>query len=288
MAFEVPEMITEDRFRYISFNWLGFCPLQDQKLCAIHRDKGEELLPMICRLYPRSFKNINGVNFVSCSGSCEAVIEMLFDNDAMKVVSGELDAEIETIHNIPEDSIRQLSHFQQIIQDRSTTLAVSLYDICSIVNEEEFIKDFFAGDDALQNALTVLHKLYKSNAQLEDIAGPIIDRYTDDPSLYKTDIKEFENDYPEWMTFFERVINNSMMYECFPFVDSRFDKTLSYKGLCVSYGLMRVICAGNHHFHKDKDSLIDAISALYHLIDHTSFYYNVNVLTDNAAVMIKL
>jgi hypothetical protein len=49
-----------------------------------------------------------------------------------------------------------------------------------------------------------------------------------------------------------------------------------------------VLCAGNHHFNKSSESLVDAVCNLYHLIDHTSFYYNVNVLIDNAAVMIKL
>ena len=88
------------------------------------------------------------------------------------------------------------------------------------------------------------------------------------------------------MSFY--VINNSMMYECFPIVDPRFDDTLSFKGLCVCYGLLRIVTAGNHVFHNTKDGLTDAVSALFHLVDHTSFYYNINIMTDNAAVMLKL
>lgn len=288
MAFVEPDFSTEERYRYISFNWLGECPLQDQKLCTIHRDKGEDFLPRICRLYPRSFKSINGQNYVSCSGSCEAVIERLLDSDQMYMVAGKLDAHPEVIINIPEDSLKQISLFQRLLKDRSTTLAESLYEICMIINEKEFTEDYYSDADAFQNALTVLKRLYNSNHVLEEIAAPIIERYTEDPSLYDSDMAEFEKDFPEWMHFFERVINNSMMYECFPFVDSRFDQTLSYRGLCVSYGLMRVLCAGNHHFNKSSESLVDAVCNLYHLIDHTSFYYNVNVLIDNAAVMIKL
>ena len=92
-------------------------------------------------------------------------------------------------------------------------------------------------------------------------------------------------DMGELILYTRRTIFKTMS---FPFVDSRFDSTMSYKGLCVCYGLLRVLCIGNHHFHDDKDSLIDAVSALFHLIDHTSFYFNVTVLTDNAAVMLKL
>ena len=150
------------------------------------------------------------------------------------------------------------------------------------------MRDYLSGDDPLGKALSVLDRLAGSNDRLEETAMPIVERYRSEPSSYEDDRKSFERDFPEWMGFFERMINNSMMYECFPFVDRRFDRTQAYKGLCVCYGLMRVICIGNHHFHQDKDSLIDAVSALFHLVDHTSFYYNVSVLTDNAAVMIRL
>ena len=117
---------------------------------------------------------------------------------------------------------------------------------------------------------------------------PVVERYDEHPELYADDSRRFEKDFPGWMEFFERVINNSMIYENFPFVDSRTDRTDSYRGLCVCYGLLRVLCIGNHHFNPDKGSLIDAVAALFHLIDHTSFYYNIACITDNAAIMIKL
>ena len=287
-AFEVPEIITEDCFRYICFNWLGECPIQDKGLCALHREKGPQFLPKICRLYPRSLKKVNGFDFVSCSSSCEAVVELLYDNDLMAFSSGVLDEEPEIVHEISSESIEQIKKFHEIIKDRTTTLAESLESICRIVNEDEFNRDFMSGTDPLREALRVLGRLRDSNDRLEEIAGPVLDRYLSSPEMYEQDAECFERDYPEWMPFFERVINNSMMYELFPFVDSRFDSTMSYKGLCVCYGLLRVLCIGNHHFHDDKDSLIDAVSALFHLIDHTSFYFNVTVLTDNAAVMLKL
>ena len=285
-AFEVPQVVTEDVFRYICFNWLGECPIQDKGLCALHREKGEGFLPKICRLYPRSFKSINGINCVSCSSSCEAVVELLYDNDMMNVTEELMEGEPEIRYQIEDIDIQK--RIQEIIQDRSTTLAESLQGICRLINEEEFMRDYLSGDDPLGKALSVLDRLAGSNDCLEETAMPVVERYRNDPSSYENDRKSFEHDFPEWMGFFERVINNSMMYECFPFVDRRFDRTQAYKGLCVCYGLMRVICIGNHHFHQDKDSLIDAVSALFHLVDHTSFYYNVSVLTDNAAVMIRL
>ncbi len=58
-AFVMPDFVSDDIYRYVSFNWLGNCPIQDKGLCALHREKGEGYLPKICRLYPRSLKQIN-------------------------------------------------------------------------------------------------------------------------------------------------------------------------------------------------------------------------------------
>ena len=287
-AFEVPAVITDSCFRYICFNWLGECPLHDKGLCSIHRDKGEDFLPKICRLYPRSYKHINDYNFVSCSSSCEAVVEQLFDDGATVIVTGSLDAEAELSYKVTDEDIEKITRYQKLMKYESLTLPESLHEICCDVNEEEFLRDKAGDTDPLAEAMTILKKLSSSNNCLEDTVQPIIERYENDPSLYEADITVFEKDYPEWMNFFMNVINNSMLYGCFPFVDNRFDRTLSYKGLCVCYGLLRVVTIGNHHFNPTREGLVDAVSALFHLIDHTSFYYNINVMAENAAVMLKL
>ena len=79
-----------------------------------------------------------------------------------------------------------------------------------------------------------------------------------------------------------------MMYGNFPFVDNRFSKIDAYKGLCASYGLLRLVCIGYTAVHSSKEDLIDCIGALFHLIDHTSFYYNIHILCNNPAVLLKL
>lgn len=78
------------------------------------------------------------------------------------------------------------------------------------------------------------------------------------------------------------------MYECFPFVGKRADKTAAYKGLCICYGLPRLVCVVYCLEHRKKEDLIDAVCALFRLIDHTAFYYNVSVLSENAAVFLKM
>ena len=287
-AFEEPDFITDDCYRYISFNWLGDCPIQEKGLCSIHREKGEGLLPKICRLYPRSLKRINGINVASCSSSCEAVVELLYDNDNMNLTTETLGQEAELHYDVDEKDIQLIRNFQQILKDRSTTLVQSIYDICLIINEQEFIRDYNTRRNPLKEALSLLKRFSISNQRLQETAEAVIERYAENSELYDLDRLEFEKDFPGWMEFFERVINNSMIYENFPFVDSRADKTDAYRGLCVCYGLLRVLCIGNHFFNPDKEGLIDAVSALFHLIDHTAFYYNISIIADNAAIMLKL
>lgn len=287
-AFEEPDFVTDDCYRYISFNWLGQCPVQEEGLCALHSEKGEQFLPKVCRLYPRSLKKVYGYNIATCSSSCEAVLEQLYDYDGMKITSDYLEMEPELQYDVSEEDVRQIKYFQDLLKDRSTTLAESIYQICSIINEDEFIRDYTSDQDPLNEALQLLTRFSHSNQRLQETAQQVIDRYSNDRESYLRDKKAFEQDYPGWMEFFERVINNSMIYENFPFTDKRADKTESYKGLCVCYGLMRVLCIGNHFFNQETDSLIDALAALFHLIDHTAFYYNVSAITDNAAIMLKL
>ena len=287
-AFIIPETVTDGCYRYVSFNWLGECPIQDRGLCYLHREKGESYLPKICRLYPRSYKQINDTLVMNCSSSCERVVEMLYEEDGLNIVEEYLDQQPELRYTIKEEDVKQLHLFQRIIQDRSTTLAESIAAICRIINEEEFRKDSESGADPLAEALSLLDRFLSGNTRLSQMAQNVIQRYREDPALYDSDKEDFEKTFPDWMPFFERVINNSMIYENFPFVDKRSDRTDSYKGLCICYGLMRVVCIGHVSLNRTKEDLIDATAALFHLIDHTAFYYNAGIIAAHPAVLLKL
>ena len=286
-AFILPEVSDDECYRYISFDWLGQCRILRDGLCQIHTERGEEYLPKICRLYPRSFKNINGTDFVSCSSSCERVVEMLYETDSLSISEIETDGEAQLIYEISDEDIRQISLFNRIITDESTSLAQSIEDICMIINADEFLKDKDTDTDPLNNALDLVKKLPAGNRVLEDITGRIMERY-EDHTLFEEDRKVFEKKYPDWEKFFERVMNNSLMYECFPFVDLRADRTKVYKGLCCCYGLLRLVSIGATYDSDDINDLIDAVCALFHLIEHTAFYYNVSLIADNAAAMLKI
>ena len=140
----------------------------------------------------------------------------------------------------------------------------------------------------MEAAMNIIDRLADERSNLYDYFLEVRDRYEKDRGLYEKDALDFEERFPIWMNFFENVLNNSMMYENFPFVDERFDQTDAFKGLCASYGLLRFMAIGYTAIHPNKDDLIDVVAALFHLIDHTAFYYNAHVLVDNAALLLKL
>ena len=287
-TFVIPEYVTENHYRYIAFNWLGNCPIQDKGLCNLYLEKGDNYMPTVCRLFPRSLKNINGVNVGCCSSSCERVVELLFECEDLNIQETVLNGKPQFSYEISDDDVKQIKHFNELIKDRSTTLVQSIADICRIINEEEFEKDYSSDEDAIKTAIDLLKRLAAENDDLSEVALGMEERYLNNHEQFAEDRDMFEERYPKWMNFIERLINNSMIYECFPFVDKRADRTRVYKGLCFCYGLLRMICIYTGSGNSSREKLIDSVSLLFHLIDHTSFYYNVSILAENAAVMLKI
>ena len=287
-TFVVPETVSDSCYRFISFNWLGNCPLNNEGFCRLHREKGEECLPEVCRLYPRSLKQINDVKIASCSSSCERVVEMLRENNALNIGEIKLSEEPKLFYQIDEEDIRKMMVFDDLLKKDDEALADKIASICTIINREEFEKDYSADEDPLNEAIRLLSRFSSSNQILDEIVEQIDKRYKGEDNLFDSDRRSFEKNYPDWMDFFERVINNSMIYECFPFVDKRADQTRVYKGLCATYGLLRLVCIANTAEEASEEKLVDAVSALFHLIDHTPFYYNISCIIDNTAILLKL
>ena len=213
---------------------------------------------------------------------------MLYDCQDLNIQTITIKEKPQLTYNVSEDDVKQIKLFNEMVKDRSTSLVQSIADICRIINKEEFEKDYGSNEDPVITGISLLERLSAENDRLNEIVNEMKERYLDDHDRFIKDREIFETQFPGWMAFFERLINNSMLYECFPFIDKRADRTRVYKGLCFAYGLLRLICIYIKTKSSSKEELIDAVSLLFHLIDHTSFYYNVSILADNAAVMLKI
>ena len=269
-AFALPDVSTEERFRLLSFNWLGDCHL-----------------PGICALYPRSYKRFNGTNIACASASCEKVTEMILETEDLMLVERKRDELPRICIDTDDITRKEVKHFQDLLLDRSTTLEHSLREICLLINAESFEADYQTEINPVREALYLLQALCQKNSRLSFWKDRILERYQNSYLQYEKDREEFEAKHEDWMLFMERLLNNSMLYNSFPASDSRLSKTQAYKGLCAAYGLLRLVCVYGGRSGKEED-LADAISALFHLIDHTPFFYNAAMISRAAALLLKI
>lgn len=287
-ALILPKNVSEERFREIGFNYLGDCPFMKGGYCSLYAEKGEDYLPEICRLFPRSFKSVNGQNLAIASNACERVVELIYDSERLDLKKKEYSAmPIQNIQ-ISEENAAMILKFQLIFQNSDEKLYQKIAQVCRTVNLDAFTADEKKADDPVSTAIFLLSHLVGRNSALYPYTNAVIRRYEENPDLYASDTEHFESLFPEWMSLYEKLINNSMMYEIFPFVDESFDNTDAYMGLCCTYGLLRFLSVGYTALHPSKEDLIDVIAALFHLVDHTAFYKNITYYPVNAACMLKL
>ena len=96
----------------------------------------------------------------------------------------------------------------------------------------------------------------------------------DAEKLYDSDFEVFKKNFPKWEIYFENLMVNNLIFASFPFCDKRIDKAESFFGLIVQYEILRLICTVNTLNSPAMEKLTDLIAAVYHLIEHTAFYYN--------------
>ena len=288
VAFCEPRDVSEERYRVVSHDWQGNCRLLENGLCLLYKENWQDCLPAVCDLYPRSLRQYGDRKTACCSSACERVVELLMEDGSSIMTEISLDRQPTIVMDEDEEKADKLRKYSAMLVDRTFTLAQRISDICLLINEKQFVSDSRSRRDPLTLALTILNRLTERQNFLYDIVTELTKRYGDDPKQYQPDRDSFEKRLAQWETVFLNIIANSLIYENFPYVDDRIDETQAYKGLCAVYGLMRVVCIGYLASRSSSEDLVDALSALFHLIEHTAFYYNAALIADKAAVLLKL
>jgi len=282
-AFVAPDQPSPEKFRYIAPNWLGMCPMHgDDGLCMLHKECGEGALPEVCRVYPRSLKNEGGVNQACCSSSCEAVIEILLQEKQLHLRLARLPLKAEYAENSDQDMTRLCAECMWTLQDRDFSLPERIAAICRMLQ-----CDPGCGMDqhqAFRLMISTLEKLEEGSQSMRRFGDFAAKRYAGGRlDLYREDVGAFEQRFPLWQRWFENVLANHLVYMNFPYCESRIEPRLACRGLCITYGLMRVLgacCA-------DQDALVDALAGIFRLIEHSPFYYNAR-LFESASALLQL
>ena len=289
-CFVSPDFPTEERYRIISPNYLGNCPMLDENgLCMIHKELGPEALAQVCNSYPRSLKKVNNIYQANCSNSCEAVVELLLSKDKLTFKAVESNDSPNIYVNTNEDLTSVAMYFTQIIQDRALPLNKRIGKIVHYLNNNDIDNnDSLFGFKQVLNFVTTV----SVNSQIYDeFKEKLLSSYTldeDGLNKYKQDELEFENNYPNWMIYFENIIINHLYYMDIPYVDSRINPKDCTEGLCLGYGLMKLICSCMTKQDHSLENLVYVISDIFHLVEHTPFYYNAHILIKDETSLLNI
>ena len=283
-AFRVPEDPSPQRFRLISSNWLGECPMRDADgLCMLQKECGEEALPKICRVYPRSLKKEGELLQACCSNGCEAVVEALMAQDRLRFRFAHLHARPELVEVVDVNMLMLGRICMECLQDRSRPLRERILEVRRIVcGTEGEIPAPEVGLDAFEYVLPVLERM-----SLTPYRDAVLALWNDRKE-YTEAANSFEARFPGWERWMENLLINHMVYMNFPRADARMSYDEALKGLCGTWGLLRMVCIAHTAAQPDAEAFVDAASAVFRLVEHSSFYYNSHVLLEDNCALLAL
>ncbi len=299
---------TEEVYARLEPRYDGRCPMHlSDGRCALHAHLGEDVLPDVCRLYPRGIRSENGFYECSCANSCEAVLEMLLSREApITFVQRQLTVEMPP--TVARTSFFETLGMEQrirlrligVMQDRSMSLPVRLSCVGDLLGRMDAAME--ARDPArLEKTLCLHPKVYvHAPRQVEqthlrfglEIAAHMMEildersrsiRACGEEALryfgqgegaserYAAAKLHFEKCFPQWECFFEHMLVNHMFFSLFPFQDRPESMHSEYVALCAVYALLRFLALGFMATRTAESVLVDVMAAAFRLIDHTEF-----------------
>lgn len=280
-AFRVPEFPTPQRYRLISPNYQGRCPLHDASgLCMLQRDLGEARMPEICRVYPRSLREVGGMRRACCSNSCEAVVESLMRAAPLDFVTGPLDARAEFSVEADGENVRLRRACMAALRRRDVSLRARMEEIGRRTGWRGAGAD---GASGWEEVLRILAVEAENSPSLARWGAAAQARYGDRGAgeRLRGDVARMERAFPRWSLWFENILVNHFFYECFPWVDARLRAEDAFPGLCLLYGYMRLLTAAQVAVHCGEADFADVMAGIFRAVEHSSFYYNARVLVRN-------
>lgn len=252
-GFILADYPTKERYAVIRKNYQGDCTFHDKDgLCMIHKYFGENAISNICKMYPRSEKL---GHYKALTNSCERVIEMLMEND--EPLSFSIEEKDQTNNEIDQ--------IIETIEDRSIPLGDRIakafaiknsndYDILDLIEQflsyykdkQEFIDSTFRKEEDLKSKLLFTKTIYQERKN----------------NLYKH--------YPNIDILIEKLLVNHLHFKNYPKnVDPRIinDKSLLIVGVYLIIKNVLYIMVDE----KDDNKLIDILSSLFRIIDHSNF-----------------
>lgn len=251
----------EGKYAVIQPNYFGECPLRlEDGRCGVQAELGEDILPDICRLYPRGVRKCGDHYEISLANSCEAVSELfLHKKEPMAFI------EKQWTMKLPPMPSQELGGWEQrkacidILQDRSKSLSMRLGTLGGVT--------VCPADEETLNALTALLKQLCEHSDSICSYGEKAIAYLNENG-YDAARARLEALLPEHEIFFEHLMVNHLFFSRYPHSEKGLSEKEKFAALATVYAISRLVALGNC---ESEDALTDAVAAAFRLISHTDF-----------------
>lgn len=298
VAFRICDIPSPEDFAEIAPNWYGKCPMLDERgLCSLQCECGEENIPQVCRLYPRSIRKHGDHAECFLASSCEGVTELLISGDQPlgfyeKELPLQPSEKLFESQESPEADYLRLRHTcVDIIENREYPLTQRLMNLCrsldGICSSEGVMP---VGKELRFTAFCMLSRLVnwfaENSVSIEDYVDEAygvlgIEKFTDEElqrayAVYCGLAERFEKRFAGAEIMFERLLANHICVDNFPIELLEDEKSTKHSGIaiCSVYAVLRyllITCTGDDY---STERVVDIISAAFRLISHTNFGKN--------------
>lgn len=276
---------SNEGFAQISADWNGNCSLQQEDgLCSLQTELGENSLPEVCRQYPRHATRQNEGGECSCSNSCEAVVDLLIEQkNPLRFEEINLLFEPNFEFRLSSDQFSINKHSISLLQDRILPLPERLKSLGGFLTGIDLSN--LSGSRSI--AFEVMHRMincFEDRTSIQDYCKATQDYFctTDKSVLSVEDLNTISNKYnlaskhldvilPDWQLLFEQLIVNHMFYNNFPYADNQNQVQDTYLLLVLVYSFLRYILLGYMSDKTNVEDIVDFLAAVFRVIEHSNF-----------------
>ena len=253
----------EGKYAVIHPNYFGNCPLRlEDGRCGVQAELGEDILPDICRLYPRGVRRLEDHYEISLSNSCEAVPELfLHRKDPIAFIERQWTMKLPPMPADELGSWQVRKEKMDILQDRSHPLPRRL----GILGAKETKP---ASEDTLAQVTQMVTELSEHSDSLTSYGEAAL--AAAQKESYATLKAKFDAFLPDWETFFEHLMVNHAFFTRYPF-STRASEEQRFEAFAVVYGLVRFLAVCYTAENPIESALSDVVAATFRLISHTDF-----------------
>lgn len=265
-AFKIPPETLSYLYRVVAMDKNGLCPmLNDDRLCMLQIECGQEVIPKVCRIYPRVRNDYKNCDIYVNQSNCEGVVEQLFDTDRFELTERKMLGEISE----QDETLSALLDTLDVLQDNAFPLESRIELICG--------ESFFADERELFNVSVLnMRTIFNEIYEIPQYSKNVLERYDCDQGYenYTADFSAFEKKYTAWRNYFENILANHIVVMEYPYVDPELKSEDTRIGLKNIYMFMRMISAAYTRETEGVTSLVDALLALFRVVEQPDFYRN--------------